>query len=72
MPEVLGQAALYFDPLNVEDIAAKLYQFATSFKVRQELKELAPLQVKKYSFPRMARETLAVYRRVLTKSDSTQ
>jgi glycosyltransferase involved in cell wall biosynthesis len=72
MPEVLGQAALYFDPLNVEDIAAKLYQFATSFKVRQELKELAPIQVRKYSFPRMARETLAVYRRVLTKSDSTQ
>ena len=66
MPEVLGQAALYFDPLNVEDIAAKLYQFATSFKTRQELKEHAAQQIKKYSFARMAKETLAVYRRALS------
>lgn len=72
MPEILGKAALYFDPLNVEDIAAKLYQFATSFRLRQELKEAAPAQVRKYSFSRMAKETLAVYEQVLTKTDSTQ
>lgn len=72
MPEVLGNAALYFDPLNIEDIAAKLYQFATSFRIKQELKERGPAQVRKYSFPRMAKETLAVYRRVLNNGNSTQ
>ncbi|MFA5010149.1 MAG: glycosyltransferase family 1 protein [Patescibacteria group bacterium] len=65
MPEVLGDAALYFDPLNLEDIAAKLYQFATSFRVRQELKERGLAQARKYSFGRMAKETLAVYQKVL-------
>ncbi len=72
MPEILGDAALYFDPLNVEDIAAKLYQFATSHKLKYELKERAEMQVRKYSFAKMARETLAVYRKVLDSSPSTK
>ncbi len=65
MPEILGEAALYFNPTDVEDIAAKLYQFASSYKLRQELKEKAGIQFKKYSFAKMARETIAVYQKVL-------
>lgn len=72
MPEILGDAALYFDPLNIEDIAAKLYQFATSHKLKYELKERAEAQVRKYSFAKMARETLVVYRKVLDSSPSTK
>lgn len=70
MPEVLGEAALYFDPLNIEDIAAKLYQFASSFRIKQELKEKGAVQVRKYSFSRMAKETLSVYQKVLGVGDS--
>lgn len=69
MPEILGDAALYFDPLNLEDIAAKLYQFVTSFKLRHELAEAASRQVRKYSFTKMAKETLAVYQKVLSSPD---
>ena len=72
MPEILGNAALYFDPLDIEDIAAKLHQFATSYKLKHELKERAETQVRKYSFAKMARETLAVYRKVLDSSSSTK
>jgi len=72
MPEVLGDAALFFDPLNLEDIASKLYQFATSYKLRQELKDKGIAQARKYSFGRMAREVLATYQKVLNGSSSTR
>lgn len=72
MPEILGDAALYFDPLDIEDIAAKLHQFAASYKLKHELKERGEIQVRKYSFAKMARETLAVYRKVLDSFPSTK
>jgi len=65
MPEILGDAALYFNPENVEDIAAKLYQFTVSFKLKHELKEKALHQAQRYSFAKMAKATLGVYQKVL-------
>jgi glycosyltransferase involved in cell wall biosynthesis len=65
MPEVLGDAALYFDPYNIEDIAAALHRFARTISLQQSLKLRAATQVAKYSFDEMARATLAVYQRVL-------
>ena len=66
MPEILGDAALYFNPEDTEDIAAKLHQFATSFHLQHQLKGRLAAQVKKYSFAKMAKETLAVYKKVLS------
>lgn len=71
MPEVLGDAALYFDPLDIEDIAAKLSQFAGSYRLKKELKEKGLVQVKKYSYLKTAKDTLAVYKKVLD-SNSTK
>jgi len=66
MPEILGDAALYFDPMNIEDIAQAMYKLATTFRLQKELRDKGFLQVKKYSFARVAKETLAVYHRALT------
>lgn len=71
MPEILGDAALYFDPESIEDMAAKMHQFATSFHLQQQLKSKLAAQVKRYSFAKMARDTLAVYKKVLSDSPST-
>jgi glycosyltransferase involved in cell wall biosynthesis len=66
MPEILGDAALYFDPESVEDIAAKLHQFASGYHLQHQLKGKLANQVAKYSFAKMAKETLAVYKKILS------
>ncbi len=65
MPEVLGDAALYFDPHSIEDMAEKMFQLASSYHLRQQLKDKGIAQAKKYSFAKMAKTTLEVYRKVL-------
>lgn len=65
LPEVLGDAALYFDPEDIEDMALKMQQIATSYHLRKSLKEKGLKHAKKYSFARMAKETLSVYQEVL-------
>jgi len=39
LPEVCGDAALYFDPLDVRDIANKLVKIASDVALRQHLRE---------------------------------
>lgn len=56
--EVLGDAAVYFNPHDSEDLKNKL-AFATTY--RSTLIKKGYSQVKKYSWERMARETLKVY-----------
>ena len=65
MPEVLGDAAIYFDPLNVEDMAKAMAEVGKNYTLKRELKAKGLRQAKLYSFDRMAEETLAVYRKVL-------
>ena len=67
MPEILGDAALYFDPADIEDMAQAMYKLATTFHLKKELRDKGARQVKKYSFARMAKETLAVYHRALAE-----
>lgn len=65
MPEVLGNAALYFDPLNVDDMAEKVSLVLDSSSIRAELVAEGTKQLKKYSWKKMAKQTHAVYVRVL-------
>lgn len=39
LPEVCGDAALYFDPLQVEDIAGRLIEIASDTELRSRLRE---------------------------------
>jgi glycosyltransferase involved in cell wall biosynthesis len=65
MPEVLGEAAHYFDPLNIEDMVRAIAEVAKNYSLRQRLKAVGFKQVKKYSFDQMAKETIKVYQRAL-------
>lgn len=61
LPEVNGEAAHYFNPLDVNDMASKINDILTDEKLREELIKKGAEQVKKYSWRRMAEQTLAVY-----------
>jgi len=65
LPEVLGEAAHYFDPSDVEDIANSIHQVLSNKKLRESLVAKGYKQVKKYSWRRMAEQTLEVYNKVL-------
>lgn len=65
MPEILGEAAAYFDPLDIDDMAAQTLRVISDPSVRQRLIELGHQQVGKYSWEKMATETHQVYQDVL-------
>lgn len=59
--EVYGRAAHYFDPLNPSDISDKVIAVINDRNLRRQLIKAGLMQVKKYSWEKMARETLKVY-----------
>ncbi len=67
LKEIYGEAALYFDPKNVNDIAKKIKQIIDDQKLREKLKKLGRGQVKKYSWQKTAQETIKVYQEVLAQ-----
>lgn len=64
-PEIYGDAALYFDPLDPADIAAQIVTMLSAEKLRQDFIRKGHVQASKYSWERMARQTLEVYQHVL-------
>ncbi len=65
MPEVLGNAAHYFDPTSPTDMARCIDEVISDKKLRQSLIARGKKQVTRYSWKRMAEQTLAVYQKVL-------
>ncbi|MBU0647639.1 glycosyltransferase family 4 protein [Patescibacteria group bacterium] len=65
LPEVLGDAVVYFDPLNIDDMKKAMQKIAKDEDLRKELVKKGYGQVGKYSWDKMARETLDVYNEVL-------
>ncbi len=61
LQEIYQNAALYFDPKNPADIADKVINLVRSPKLKDELIKKGYIQVKKYSWQKMAQETLKVY-----------
>lgn len=62
LEEVYGDAALYFDPHDQQDIAQKIRQIVTSEETRLDLIKRGQAQAAKYSWRRMAEQTLDVYK----------
>jgi glycosyltransferase involved in cell wall biosynthesis len=65
LPEVVGDAALLINPRDVGEIANAIERVITDSALRDELRGKGILQAAKFSWERAARETLAVYRRVM-------
>lgn len=61
LPEVYGDAAHYFNPLDAADIAKAINEVISDPALRQDLIEKGYKQIEKYSWQRMAEQTHAVY-----------
>ncbi len=64
LPEVYQDAVHYFDPLDVDDMAAKIDEVLTDKKLQTELRKKSAQLVKRYSWRKTAEETLGIYREV--------
>jgi len=62
LPEVASDAALLFDPLDVESIALTLRRLVTDADLRADLRERGLRRAAHFSWERTARQTLEVYR----------
>ena len=62
LPEVVGDAALLVDPLDVEDISAGMEKLLTDCDCRKELERRAPTQAQKFSWETSARKLKILYR----------
>ena len=65
LPEIYGDSVAYFDPLGTTDMAAKIGEVVDDPIIRDDLKEKGKQNAAKYSWDRMAKQTLAVYEQVL-------
>lgn len=54
LPEVIGEAGLFFDPTSVEDIAAKVLQFLENPTLRKSLPKVALDRARQFSWDRAA------------------
>jgi glycosyltransferase involved in cell wall biosynthesis len=68
LPEVHGEAAHYFDPENVDDMAKAINAVISKPELRQKLIAAGKKQVAKFSWQRMAEQTLEVYKQVLKEA----
>jgi len=67
LPEIYGEAALYFDPRDREDMAEKINKAFRDDDLRKKLIARGFEQIKKYSWEKLAYQTLRVYQDVLKK-----
>ncbi len=64
LPEIYGDGALFCNARDPKDIADKALQVLNNPSLQKDLIKRANKQLKKYSWEKMAKETLAVYRDV--------
>jgi glycosyltransferase involved in cell wall biosynthesis len=61
LPEVLGDAAEFFDPLSVESIAEAIKRVCLSKDLQNDLRQRGHERAKEFSWEKMARRTMEVY-----------
>lgn len=68
LPEVYGDAAHYFDPLDTSAMARAINEVISDDTLRKSLIAKGKQNVTRYSWRRMAEQTLEIYEQVLTTS----
>lgn len=61
LPEILEEAAIYFNPNNKEEMVNAIIRGLTDENLRKELSTKGFEQIKKYSWGKTARQTLSTY-----------
>ena len=65
MPEVGGDAAVYVDPLDIEDIKKKLKTVMGDKKMKEVLIKKGFERIKCFSWEKTAEQTYLVYKKTL-------
>lgn len=65
IPEVVGDAAIQFDPYQVESIAEAMVTVAANPALQAHLRQRGRIRLQNFSWDKCAQETLNVYKRVL-------
>lgn len=68
LKEIYQQAAHYFDPQNTQDMARAINDILVNKTLRKKLVEMGEEQCKKYSWQRMAEQTLAIYKKAIKQN----
>lgn len=71
LPEVAGDAAILVEPSDVEGVARQMERVLTDRALRADLRGRGLARAAQFSWDRTARETVAVYRRVVSQADRT-
>lgn len=67
LPEIGGDAAIYFDPLNIDDMREKIESVIVSKDLQNELIEKGCEQLKKFSWEQTAEQTFELYEQLIKK-----
>lgn len=70
MPEIVGDAGLLVDPYNDSQLTEAMYLVISNRALHQDLIEKGLTRAKEFSWEKTAKETLAVYERVMTRGDN--
>ena len=65
IPEVVGDAGLYFDPNDLESVQLTLERIVSDNQLREDLIASGKERIKHFSWKKCAEETLAIYSKVL-------
>ncbi|MEM3503760.1 MAG: glycosyltransferase family 1 protein, partial [Nitrososphaeria archaeon] len=65
MPEIAGDAALFINPYDENDLMERIYHFLTNSRVQETLRMKGLKRASLFSWERCAQETLQVYEEVL-------
>jgi alpha-1,3-rhamnosyl/mannosyltransferase len=72
LPEVAGDAAIFFNPLSVDEMAKAIGQVARGANLRTTLKQKGFQNAGKFSWEQTAQLTLEVYKNILPGSGSVR
>lgn len=67
LPEIFGKGAIYFNPLNTNDMTVKIKQSLEDEELRGKLIDDGLQNAKRFSWDETARKTLEVYQEILYK-----
>lgn len=70
IPEVAGNAAVYFNPYSIDDITETMSQCLKDANLRKELQKMGKQNLKRFSWEKTASKTIALYQDIINKKIS--
>lgn len=67
LPEVLGGAGRFFNPLDVNDIAQILLEILVDNELQNKMRELSLIRVQEFLWTKAAQDTLAIFEKLVKK-----